>query len=126
MIDRILLDVRGIAYNLSPPGLALYGLVGTLEDLCENIVRAGSLQARIVNKAGGKPNELAENKAILLYRVMEELLNNARKHARAATACIEIRAEKGFLLVQYRDDGTGMPVPPNIAAPISGRLRRIL
>jgi len=109
LIDRIILDVRGIAHNLSPPGLVLYGLKGALEDLCENMVRAGSLQVSLSNNAGSLPDELPQSKAILLYRVMEELLNNTMKHARATTAHIGMTSEEGVLLVQYRDDGTGMP-----------------
>lgn len=109
IIDEVILDVRNISHNLSPPGLLLYGFTGALEELGENISRAGRLKVVIRNKAGGIPGTLKENRAILLYRVMEELLHNTVKHAGASEVFIDFMEEQGFMLVRYQDNGRGMP-----------------
>jgi signal transduction histidine kinase len=43
------------------------------------------------------------------YRIIQEALQNALKHSRAAEARVELRVEEGFLRVRISDNGRGFP-----------------
>jgi signal transduction histidine kinase len=108
LIDKVIQDVRHISHNLSPPGIALYGLMGALEELCEFITSRGKLQVNINNPIGNIPDELDEAASISLYRVMEELLNNTLKHAGASLVDIGFALDEGDMLLTYHDNGRGI------------------
>ncbi len=110
IIDKVIQDVRNISHNLSPPGIELYGFLGALEELCESIEESGAFTININNRAGDLPDMLNQQKALSLYRVMQELLNNTIKHARAENVIIDFEVEGDDMLIGYSDDGIGMPV----------------
>ena len=109
IIDKVIQDVRYISHNLSPAGIEVYGFMGALEELCEFISLAHRLQVDISDHtADSVPDQLNQTAAISLYRVMEELLNNTIKHAKASRVNIGFEAAEGFLLVSYSDNGRGI------------------
>ncbi|MCR8558124.1 hypothetical protein KXD93_10740 [Mucilaginibacter sp. BJC16-A38] len=110
IIDRVIQDVRHISHNLSPPGLEYYGFLGTLEELCEFTTQSSRLQVNITNNAGEAPDQLEQNAAISLYRVMQELLNNTLKHAGATEVHIDFDSEEDGVLISYHDNGCGLPL----------------
>jgi signal transduction histidine kinase len=108
LIDKVIQDVRHISHNLSPPGIALYGFMGALEELCEFITSSGKLQINIDNPTGDIPNKLSEAASISLYRVTEELLNNTLKHADATQVDISLALDDSDILFTYHDNGRGI------------------
>jgi signal transduction histidine kinase len=62
--------------------------------------------------------EVAESLALppavedALWRVLQEALNNARKHARAGTVTVRLGAGGGAATLEVEDDGVGLPEPP--------------
>jgi signal transduction histidine kinase len=107
-IDKIVQDVRHISHNLSPPGLELYGFMGTLEDLAEFITATGKLQVNITDNANPVTDQLGAEVSLPLYRVFEELLNNTLKHANASQVNIKFDIADDYLLISYHDDGRGI------------------
>lgn len=45
--------------------------------------------------------------SLLVYRIIQELLNNSLKHAQAKEILIQINTEDNELVIQYEDDGVG-------------------
>lgn len=109
-IDKIVQDVRHISHNLSPPGLELYGFMGTLEDLAEFITATGKLQVNITDNANPVTDKLGAEVSLSLYRVFEELLNNTLKHANASQVNIKFDIADDYLLISYHDNGRGIAV----------------
>jgi signal transduction histidine kinase len=107
-IDKIVQDVRHISHNLSPPGLELYGFMGTLEELSEFITVTGKLQVNITDNTNSLPDRFGTGVSLSLYRVFEELLNNTLKHANATQVNINFDIADDYLLISYRDDGQGI------------------
>ena len=98
-------DVRGLSHSLFPAVLTRYGLAEALQHLVD-----------VSNEAGGPvveldldyetPLELAHELA--LYRICQELLHNAFKHARGATRLeVQLQQQGSHLVLAVADDGCG-------------------
>ena len=105
MLDTTIADLRKVAHNLMPEALVKYGLNDALRDFCNTIQSSTSI---IVNyqKLGidRKINNTAET---FIYRIAQELVNNAVKHADAKEIMVQITTEKNKVLLAVEDDGKG-------------------
>lgn len=104
-LDEACTETRLISSNLRPYALTTFGLIPALEDLIQklNLVNETNLS---LEHYGEMPT-LADEASVMLYRVLQELLNNALKHAHAPTVTIQIMANDETLLVSVDDDGCG-------------------
>lgn len=108
-------DVRGIAHSLYPAVLARFGLADALQHLADVSNEAGALA---VSLAVDYPRPLALAQELALYRICQELIHNAFKHARGATQLrIELRQHGPQLTLSVEDDGCGFD---SAAAPVPG------
>lgn len=112
-IDSIIAELRHISHNLSPSLLSLHGLVAALNRQLEFINRTDHLQAEISNNVPEIIDQLNIEVTTALYRVLEELLNNTIKHAKATSIKISFEAAGQNLLVRYSDNGIGLPTTAN-------------
>lgn len=103
-IDQALTRLREIAGDLMPGALARKGLVVALQELMDTVSQTCTL--RIIFRHQLSETRL-EDKGIHLYRVMQELLQNAIKHARATLINIELKEEEDQLYIFYTDNGAG-------------------
>ncbi|MDQ3792491.1 MAG: ATP-binding protein, partial [Actinomycetota bacterium] len=58
------------------------------------------------------PEELPGEASVELLRVLQEALANARRHSRATSVEVSLRAEGGALLAAVTDDGRGFDYSP--------------
>lgn len=99
--------IRDLAYGLLPPGLTELGLVETVLAHCEDF----SLRHGIVVDVfadGLADVDFDFDTQINIYRLIQEALNNVRKHARASRATIRMLGAYPNLIVRIDDDGCGM------------------
>jgi two-component system, NarL family, sensor kinase len=98
-------DVRKISHNMMPGLLTKLGLFDALEDLFDNLKDNENLvvQCDIPEDL----ERLPENKEIMLYRIIQEMVNNTLKHAEAGNIRLQIRKSENNLYLQYSDDGKG-------------------
>ena len=113
LIDNIITTVRNISHSLSPPGLDLFGLEFTLQELFDNFNAAGIVQLHFENEAGKKIDFLDKKTALALFRVIQELLSNTVKHAGAKNVFIKFFMEGNAIILTYSDDGKGITVDGN-------------
>jgi signal transduction histidine kinase len=109
LIDNIITTVRNISHSLSPPGLDLFGLEFTLQELFDNFNAAGVIQLHFENEAGKKIDALDKKTALALFRVIQELLSNTVKHAAAKNIFIKFFTGDKTIVLTYNDDGKGLP-----------------
>jgi signal transduction histidine kinase len=104
-LDEACTETRLISNDLRPYALSTFGLIPALEDLVQklNLVNETSL---VLEHYGELP-PLAEEASAMLYRVVQELLNNALKHAHAQTITIQIMTNDETTLISVDDDGLG-------------------
>lgn len=96
-------EMRALVFQLRPPGLD-DGLAPALERLVEaNQVRGESQ----VTLRAATQRRLPKDTEIAVFRIAQEALNNAIKHARAAGVAVELYEEAGQLIATVRDDGSG-------------------
>lgn len=100
-------SIRDLAYGLLPPGLTELGLVETVLAHCEDFsLRHGIAVDVFADGLGGVDFDF--DTQINIYRLIQEALNNVRKHARASRVTIRLLGSYPNLLVRIEDDGCGM------------------
>jgi signal transduction histidine kinase len=104
LLDNAVEEVRRIAYNMMPDALTKLGLVPAIEDLAEGLEARG-MEVHIQTFDIG--NRLSQEKEIMLYRVVQELLNNVRKHAQASKVIIQLSMHDKELHLTVEDNGNG-------------------
>ncbi len=105
LIDTASEEVRRIAHNMMPEVLMKLGLVHALQDMCTNISAGKLLQAKL--QSYGMDKRLNASTEIMLYRIVQELLNNIIKHAQATEAIVQFNRESERLTVTVEDNGRG-------------------
>ena len=105
LIDTASDEVRRIAHNMMPEGLMKLGLIPALEDMCSNISAAKQLQVKL--QSYGMEKRVNASTEIMLYRIIQELLNNIIKHAQATKVIVQFNREEDRLAVTVEDNGRG-------------------
>lgn len=105
MLDSAVKEVRSISQNLQPGALTKLGLIPALQDL---FIRFDSEAYPDIDfQHYGVPEKLNTMTALSIYRIIQELLYNAIKHAKASEILIQINREGDELIIQFEDDGIG-------------------
>lgn len=99
-------DIRRLIYDLRPIAIDEVGLFTAAEELCARLAREWGLSIEI-SLPHGKECDMSPAKQVAVYRLLQEVLQNAHKHAQAQhiTVTIKTIAEQWLLIV--RDDGVG-------------------
>ncbi|WP_169945098.1 sensor histidine kinase [Microbispora sp. H11081] len=105
-MDTVTHDVRQLVYGLRPPALDDLGLAGAVRALAGPGEAGGPA---IVVKAEGDLAGLPAAVEVAAYRIAQEALTNARRHARATRVLAELRREPAALRLLVTDDGVGFP-----------------
>ncbi len=106
MLNETANDIRKTAHNLMPESLTRQGLAAAARSFCEQITNGGKTTVEF--QAYGDFNDLQGNLALLLYRIIQELLNNIVKHAEATQAIILLYREGDKLQLTVEDNGVGI------------------
>ena len=109
LIDQTIESVRNLAYDLRPPVLDEMGLVRALEIYCEEFSKNNGLKVEF-QSAGIHKLTFDSNTEIHLYRLVQEGLNNIRKHAHATRATIKMVGASPNIILRIQDDGKGFDV----------------
>lgn len=105
LLDTSIKELRLVAYNLLPETLFGCGLKQTISDFCEVV---GTTGMKVNFAFFGVEKRYDEKLEIATYRIVQELVNNAMKHARASEISVQIVSEEKRLSVTVQDNGTGM------------------
>ncbi len=109
MLDSSIKELRMVAHNLMPESLVKFGLDTALKDFCSNITASGVLKVNY-HSFGMDQLKLNQNTEIIIYRIIQELINNAIKHAAAKEAIVQLQLHNNQLQITVEDDGKGFDV----------------
>ncbi|MCU0371417.1 MAG: sensor histidine kinase, partial [Bacteroidales bacterium] len=108
MLEQASGDVRKISHNMMPGLLTKMGFYEVTGDLFENLNDISGTRATCI--ITGDQKRLPENREIMLYRIIQELVNNTLKHAEAQNIDLKIQVLENMLDISYTDDGKGFDV----------------
>jgi len=108
-LARAINTIRDLSYDLQPPALTEMGLVKALEMYCEEF--SGHFGVKVdFQTAGLNFFKLAPDTEIHLYRLVQEGLNNIRKHADCDQAVVRLLGVFPNIILRIEDNGKGFDV----------------
>lgn len=99
-------DVRHIAHNLLPVVLEKEGIIKATQHFASEINETKLLNVSVVNE-NSKTEQLPQQLQLMLFRVVQELINNIIKHSQAQNAVITFSRNSDGLQIEVSDDGIG-------------------
>jgi two-component system NarL family sensor kinase len=104
-LDSSISELRQVARNLMPEALLTFGLAQALQDLCDAAQQASGLQVQL--QTHGLSPRLDQATEVALYRLVQELLHNALRHAQARQVLVQLMRHADELHLVVEDDGCG-------------------
>jgi PAS domain S-box-containing protein len=108
-LQRAINAIRDLSYDLQPPALAEMGLVKALEIYCEEFSSQLGIKVDL-QSAGLNLFKLDSNTEIHLYRLVQEGLNNIRKHADTDRAVVRLVGVFPNIILRIEDSGKGFDI----------------
>ncbi|GAA4798655.1 hypothetical protein GCM10023231_29300 [Olivibacter ginsenosidimutans] len=97
-------ELRRIAKNMIPESLLRSGLEVALRELCDSIV---SIDLRVVFHAFQIRDDISSGTQLTIYRIVQELLGNAVKHAAASKIIVQCSQAEDTFFITVEDNGKG-------------------
>lgn len=104
MIDETMTNVRRISRDLVPTTLDRFGLLAALEELAD---RATDNELYVQLDSSETIAQLSPALELMLYRIAQELVNNAIRHARSHHITIQLSCVGDEVRLSVLDDGVG-------------------
>jgi two-component system NarL family sensor kinase len=105
MLDTSIKELRRVAHNMMPEILTQFGLDEAVKEYCNTINTTKLLTVRY--QALGMDARLDNSVEIVIYRIIQELLNNTMKHAAATEVFVQLIREGARLSIVVEDNGKG-------------------
>jgi PAS domain S-box-containing protein len=109
IIKEMISTVRDLSYDLQPPILGQFGIVYTLKKYCEEFSQNTGIKVDFQSPGIAKLNMDADTE-IHLYRLVQEGLNNIRKHADSDKAIVRLLGVFPNIILRIEDTGKGFDV----------------
>ncbi|MCL8538641.1 histidine kinase [Chryseobacterium gallinarum] len=104
-LDNSVTELRRIAHNLVPDILLRYGLEEALQELAETLI---SPKTSIDLQCLNIKTDIAIGIQLSIYRIIQELLSNAVKHADASNILVQCSQNEHIFMIAVEDDGKGL------------------
>lgn len=106
-VQKALKEVRGVIFDLRPPFLDKQTLGDSIQDLIDTFIEESNIKIDVKIKGARECDQILE---VGIYRIIQELLNNIKKHSEAESAEIGLEIGKDFAYIVVKDDGIGFEV----------------
>jgi signal transduction histidine kinase len=108
ILDDIINEIRQISYDIMPSVLGEFGVIAAIESLCNKINETKKVK---INFYCDEIPIINNQKIIyILYRIVQESINNIIRHSAATTAIIKISYLNKLLEIEISDNGKGFDV----------------
>lgn len=118
LLDEVIGSVRRISHDLMPVVLDKMGLVQALESLRRSV--PATANATLTFECNDKSRRLEPKLELLLYRMVQELLNNTLKHAHATLIHIKLLFTDEEVILHFEDNGVGFDYAAHLQAAALG------
>ncbi len=113
LLTRAMEELHGVVFALRPPDLDDIGVVAAIERYITQVQRSG---LNVHLEADEEPPPLTPEVRLAIYRIVQEALHNALRHAAADEAVVRFETTEDTLRVTIRDNGAGFN-PQHTARP---------
>ena len=107
-ISSIATDIRQISHDLMPSSLIDYGVVTALSNFAKKISDASEIDVQYQSNI--KDGQLTKEYELNIFRIVQELVNNALKYSQCQNIEISLRKDNEGIGILVQDDGIGMDV----------------
>jgi PAS domain S-box-containing protein len=105
-ISEAINEIRTISRSLVPASIGDLGLIISVQDLVENINATRQLEVTF-HYEGNIDERIDEKRKLMLFRIIQEQVNNVLKHAGAGVLTIELLLDETAVELTIQDDGKG-------------------
>lgn len=103
-IDKTMAQIRQLSHSLRPPTLDMAGINLSLEDYCLETAERTGLK---IEYTGEQLEDVPEEIAISLFRILQEALTNVWKHAKATRVSVMLGKQNSTIKLIVEDNGIG-------------------
>ena len=115
MTEKTIVEIRRLIGALSPAVLEQLGLAPALRQLINRFRQAHTSRVRLV--AGRMNTVMPKQFEVIVYRLVQECLNNVNKHSFCSNVQISVSCADGILRLCVEDDGVGFRVEDAVNKP---------
>jgi PAS domain S-box-containing protein len=108
-LNDIINEIRKLSQSLVPPTLGDIGLVESIQDLCDSLQRTHTIDVDFNHKSFTE-QILAENMKLMLFRIIQEQVNNIIRHSGADTISIFLQSDAEQVGLTINDNGKGFDI----------------
>lgn len=125
LLGTSLQEIRVLCSNLNTSNLKNNGLIKTVEQQVAQLSKLGQFEVNFT--VSGKTVYMDEKKELILFRIIQEAVNNIIKHAQASRIGIELAYCSQHMELTITDNGKGFDVAGLLQAPaVSSGIRNII
>lgn len=106
IIDETINLIRNISHSLMPPTLKNFGLESAVNDFFQKISNSGSINAS--SRFHDYKVRLKAEKELILFRIIQELINNILKHSKASFIHLTQHDAVDKIIIRLHHDGKGL------------------
>lgn len=106
LVSQLSHDIRSLSTSLTGAHISNMGLANLLQREVDRLIRLELIDVSF-SIDNALMAQLPPDKAVILFRVIQELFNNTLKHSEATLATLVLESKKKGLHVQYTDNGKG-------------------
>lgn len=105
LLAQAIADLRNLSHLLHTSYVKDAGFTESIRQLLLHLQRTGQYQTRLQEQ--GRPFQVNEQQAIILFRMVQEIVNNTIRHAGANAFCITLDGSNGRRRIVLSDNGRG-------------------
>jgi signal transduction histidine kinase len=105
LVNEAINSIKDISNNMSPHVLSNFGLASAISTFISKINQTGTVE--IDFKSNMENKRLENDKEVVMYRAVCELINNSIRHSGASRIEIELNKHEKFVTLQFNDNGRG-------------------
>lgn len=105
---RLIFDLKRLSVRLSADPVVDNGLLYAIEKEVDQLNKTGKFTANL--QVDGTVPVMENDKAVIIYRMVQEVINNFIKHSGGSELKITILCMENFISLELRDNGTGFNI----------------
>jgi PAS domain S-box-containing protein len=111
-LTDIINEIRKLSQSLVPPTLGDIGLVESVQDVCDSLKRTHTIAVDFHHRSFTEET-IPDNMKLMLFRIIQEQINNIIRHAAASTIHIRLQSDAESLGLVITDNGKGFDPSDN-------------